>query len=144
MTQIHFCETGVKTSAAVYERMLEDVVEPLNHSLFENINNWCFQQDSAPAHKARRIQTWLTANVPDFISTNDWPSGSPDLNPLDYSLWNKLEEHACAHKHQNLQSLKKGIEKSARELPLSTIREAIDQWPKRLRRCVQTKGDHFE
>ena len=28
--------------------------------------------------------------VPDFISTSDWPSASPDLNFLDYKLWSKL------------------------------------------------------
>jgi DDE superfamily endonuclease len=143
-TKIHFCDAGVKTNAAVYECMLDDVVKPLNHSLFENEDNWCFQQDSAPAHKARRIQTWLAENLPDFITANDWPSGSPDLNPLDYSLWTKLEERACAHSHRNLDSLKKSIVKAARELPLETIRESIDEWPKRLRLCVKKRGDHFE
>jgi len=75
VTNIHFCDAGVKTNAAVYKCMLDDVVEPLNHSLFENMDNWCFQQDSIPAHKARRIQNWLAENVPDFIAANDWPSG---------------------------------------------------------------------
>ncbi|KAF2885391.1 hypothetical protein ILUMI_20789 [Ignelater luminosus] len=28
----------------------------------------------------------------DFISTEDWPSGSLDLNPLDYKLWSVLED----------------------------------------------------
>ncbi len=143
-TKIHFCDAGVKTNAAVYEKMLDDVVEPLNRSLFENTEDWCFQQDSAPAHKAKRIQKWLADNVPDFIATNDWPSGSPDLNPLDYSLWSKLEERACARSHRNLDSLKRSIKKAARELPLATIRESIDDWPKRLRLCVKKRGDHFE
>jgi hypothetical protein len=31
----------------------------------------CFQQDSAPYHKATRIQEWLTENVPDFLTTLD-------------------------------------------------------------------------
>ncbi|CAK1585304.1 unnamed protein product [Parnassius mnemosyne] len=43
-----------------------------------------FQQDSAPAHRARSTQNWLTARGIDFIGREDWPSSSPDLNPLDY------------------------------------------------------------
>ena len=34
--------------------------------------NWSFQQDSAPAHKAWTTQQWQETNVPDFISTSDW------------------------------------------------------------------------
>ena len=51
--------------------------------------NWSFQQDSAPAHKARTTQQLQETNVPDFIYTSDWPSASPYLIPLDYKLWSK-------------------------------------------------------
>ena len=33
--------------------------------------NWSFQQDSAPAHKAWTTQQWQETDVPDFISTLD-------------------------------------------------------------------------
>jgi len=45
-------------------------------------------------------------NVPAFISAGDWPSGSPDLNPLDYKLWAVLEDMARRKHHNNLDSLK--------------------------------------
>ncbi len=66
--------------------MLDEVVEPLNETLF-NREHWVFQQDSAPRHGARATQDWLERNVPDFIWKEEWPSGSPDLNPLDYKIW---------------------------------------------------------
>ncbi len=47
-TEIHFCESGVKTNGAVYRKMLQDIVEPLSDTLFEGVEDWCFQQDSAP------------------------------------------------------------------------------------------------
>ena len=31
-------------------------------------------------------------NTPDFISSREWTPHSPDLNPLDYSVWNILQE----------------------------------------------------
>jgi len=81
-----FLETGVKTTANVYQTMLEDVLKSPNHTQFKN-KHWVFRQDSALAHKAKTTQQWLEKNVPDVIRAENWPSDSPDLNPLDYRLW---------------------------------------------------------
>src|SRR6218665_3509390 len=51
-----------------------------------------FQQDSAPAHRARDAVAFLEQRVPDFIPPTLWPSNSPDLNPFDYSIWSVLQE----------------------------------------------------
>ncbi len=48
------------------------------------------------------------------------PLSSRDLNPL----WTELEEHACAQRHQNLNSWKAAIVKTTREIPLAMIRES--------------------
>jgi hypothetical protein len=101
-------------------------VKPLSDSLFEGID-WVFQQDSTPGHKAKIIQEWLKNNVPNFIKASNWPSASPDLNPLDYGLWNTLEERACKKRHANLESLKRSIVKAAAEILLETIRSYIEQ-----------------
>ncbi|CAK1600860.1 unnamed protein product [Parnassius mnemosyne] len=67
--------------------------------------HWVFQQDSAPAHRAKSTQDWLAAREIDFIRHEDWPSSSPDLNPLDYKIWQHLEEKACSKlKPKNLES----------------------------------------
>ncbi|RVE44531.1 hypothetical protein evm_010816 [Chilo suppressalis] len=52
-----------------------------------NNRHWVFQQDSAPAHRAKSTQDWLSAREIDFIRHEDWPSSSPDLSPLDYKIW---------------------------------------------------------
>ena len=96
--------------------VLEPLVKPLNTTMFPN-QQWTFQQDSAPAHKARTTQEWLRANVPDFISTADWPSSSPDLNPLDYKLWSVLQTMACKKRHPNVASLKRALVQAARHFP---------------------------
>ena len=92
--------------------------------------------------KASTTQEWLRRNVPGFISAEDWPSGSPDLNPLDYKLWAVLEDMACRKRH-NLDSLKGSLVKAAAEIPLETVRAAIAEWPERLKACVEAQG-HFE
>lgn len=144
VTQLHFCEQGVKTRAANYQTdILENVVKPLNDTLFAG-KHWIFQQDSAPAHKAKSTQRWLELNLPEFIAAEDWPSGSPDLNPLDYRLWSVLEEKACSKPHRNIEGLKVDLVKAAASIPLEVVRAAIDEWPDRLKRCVKAKGGHFE
>ena len=42
-----------------------------------------FQQDSAPAHRARETVQLLQQQTPEFISPDLWPPNSPDLNPVD-------------------------------------------------------------
>lgn len=143
-TEVHFCEKGVKTSANVYvEEVLEKVVKPLNQTMFTG-DHWIFQQDSAPAHKARKTQQWLKDNVPEFISHMDWPSSSPDLNPLDYKLWDILETKTSSSSHSNLENLKKSLRRAVADLDINVIRAAIDDWPRRLKACVKAKGGHFE
>lgn len=144
VTKLHFCEKGVKTSASVYQDMLETVVKPLSETLFQNASDWSFQQDSAPAHKARSTQRWLEINVPDFIKADDWPSASPDLNPLDYKLWSVLEDMACSKRHANIESLKQSLEAAVANFPMESLRNCVDEWPERLKSCVKAKGGHFE
>lgn len=144
VTKLHFCERGVKTSANVYQStVLEPIVKPLSQSLFNN-KPWTFQQDSAPGHKAKTTQDWLKKNVPDFISTVDWPAGSPDLNPLDYKLWSVLEGMACSTRHPNIESLKRALVRAVENFPMHEVRLAIDDWPNRLRSCWKSNGGHFE
>lgn len=144
VTELHFCQNGVKTKAANYQSdILVPVVKPLTQTLFSN-EHWIFQQDSAPAHKARTTQQWLKDNLPGFIACEDWPSGSPDLNPLDYRLWTVLEEKACSKPHRNIEALKRDLVAAAASIPLETVRAAIDEWPDRLKMCVKAKGGHFE
>jgi len=42
-----------------------------------------FQQDSAPAHRARDTVELLLRETPQFISADMWPANSPDLNMVD-------------------------------------------------------------
>jgi len=49
-----------------------------------------FQQDNAPAHRARDIVELLRRETPQFISPGIRPANSPDLNPVDYRVWGML------------------------------------------------------
>ena len=51
---------------------------------------WTFQQDGAMPHVHHLTQQWCKDNFPSFIDKDHWPPNSPDLNPLDYSIWDEL------------------------------------------------------
>jgi hypothetical protein len=74
--------------------MLQGVVKHLNMTVFTG-QEWVFQQDSASARKAKTTQEWLWRNLVAFISAENWPSRSADLNPLDDKLWAFLEDMMC-------------------------------------------------
>jgi inhibitor of nuclear factor kappa-B kinase subunit alpha len=118
-------------------------VKPLNTTVFSGQKR-IFQQDSAPDHKAKMTQEWLRRNVPAFISAEDWPSGSPDLNPLDYKLQAVLEDMDCQKHHNNLDSLKRSLMKAAAEIPLKTVCAAIAEWLEHLKACIRAEGGHFD
>ncbi|RVE41665.1 hypothetical protein evm_013679 [Chilo suppressalis] len=103
-----------------------------------------YLQDSAPAHRPESTQYWLAAREIDFIRHEDWSSSSPDLSPLDYKIWQHLEEKAYSKPHPNLESLKTSLIKAAADIYMDLVHAPIDDWPRRLKACIQNHGGHFE
>ena len=65
-----------------YLDVLQNVVVPWMKQV-ANGHNFTLQQDGAPAHNAKKVQDFLSANVHEFWSKEIWPPSSPDANPLD-------------------------------------------------------------
>jgi len=107
-------------------------------------NLFVFQQDSAPAHRARETITLLSSATPDFIGPEMWPPNSPDLNPVDYSIWSVVEQCVYQTRIQDTDELRQRLVAVWKDLEQHVIDSAIDQWRLRLRACVRAKGGHFE
>lgn len=141
---LFFVDRGIKIDQKFYkENILESHLKVHARSIYSN-RRYTFQQDSAPAHKAKTTQTWCMANLPDFIPASLWPPSSPDLNPLDYSIWGILEARVNAKRHCSVESLKRTLLREWDRLPMETVRAAIDSWPDRLRAAIKEKGGRFE
>jgi len=84
-TDLIFVEPGVKVNGAYYrDVLLRQELLPVMRQVSGGV--FVFQQDSAPAHRARETVQLLKNETPDFISPDLWPSNSPDLNPVDYKI----------------------------------------------------------
>ncbi|KAI6650797.1 hypothetical protein LOD99_7848 [Oopsacas minuta] len=102
----------------------------------------CFQQDGVPAHTSNVTQSWFTLhdNFPGFITKEEWPPYSPDLNPMDYSLRSILETKACVNSHTSIKSLKRKLCQEWNKIPQKNLRAAIEALPDRITREKQNEG----
>eukprot|EP00298_Acanthocystis_sp_HF-20_P028672 c7473_g1_i1.p1 GENE.c7473_g1_i1~~c7473_g1_i1.p1 ORF type:complete len:354 (+),score=38.39 c7473_g1_i1:160-1221(+) len=143
-TELVFIPEGVKINAQSYKKLvLIPHVLPLTEKMF-NGENWCFQQDSAPAHKSKVVQKWLTENIPSFVHHNEWPPNSPDLNPMDFYVWSRLEEMVNTKRFNSVDSLKTALQRAWKKMSKEETCKAIFSVPRRLKKCVQAKGFSFE
>ena len=103
-----------------------------------------FQQDGAPAHRARETVELLQTEAPAFIPPTSWPPNSPDLNPVDYKIWSVMQEKVYRYQIHDVTELRHRIEEAWDEMDQRVIDESIDQWRTRLRACVDAQGGQFE
>lgn len=139
-----FIEKGVKINAQTYQQDVLRSNLAVNADRICGKGNWIFQQDSAPAHKAKSTQDWCRTHCPSFISTSEWPPSSPDLNPLDYCIWGVLESRVNSKIHRSLGELDAAIQREWKKLSMDTVRAAIGSWLGRLKKVVKARGARFE
>jgi DNA-binding CsgD family transcriptional regulator len=94
--------------------------------------------------KARVTQAWCRDNLPEFIDVKQWPPYSPDLNPLDYSIWGILEAKVNNRRHRGIAQLKTALQEAWEEIDEEVLASVVDNWRRRLRACVQANGGYIE
>jgi len=142
--RLHFVDEKAKVNADYYLKNL--IPKLIDDSVKLMPAGFIFQQDGAPAHTARVTQDWLVANCDDFISKNEWPPNSPDLNPLDYHIWGAMLEayQKLTPKPKTIQELRITLQKIWEDLPQEPVAKAVKNFRKRLQACVTAAGGHFE
>ena len=124
--------------------MCPQMFQDINHVMGDE--HWIWQQDGARPHTAVLTVEWLRDNTPELIHPNDWPSKSPDLNVMDYSIWSYLLSELQSHRMdiENMNDLKEALTSAWNSMSLEFIRSCISAWPARLQKCVDVGGRHFE
>jgi len=114
-TQLHFLVPGVKVNGNYYQNaVLLNMLLLDIRSVFGDY--YVFQQDGAQAHRARDTVTMLQRETPEFIPPEMWPSNSPDLNLVDYSIWGMLQQRVYRSRIHDVKELKERLLKEWRLL----------------------------
>ena len=105
----HLFRKGETVTKEVYLKLLRTVVVLWIKAVASG-RLYIFQQDGAPPHTSPLAQNWLEDNVDAFWSKNFWPPSSPDLDPLDYYVWEVLELDTNERAHNTIGSLRAAVE----------------------------------
>ena len=102
-----------------------------------------YQQDGATAHTDRHTQKWCKDNFWDFWPKSRWPPNSPDLNPLDYSMWQELCLHMNWDRIQNKKTLIAQIHAGVKKIRKDVVRRSVDCWTNRVYQMLKKNCDYI-
>ena len=138
-----FVEQGVKLNQENYQNdILVGLLLPWAKEHFKK-RPWMFQQNLAQSHGAKKMQEWLSANVPNFISEEEWPFLSPNLNPLNFGILAYLESKVSATHHKSLEALKTKIQEWLK-MSQDVICDSCRSFSRRLQLVIDLNGKHIE
>ena len=97
-----------------------------------------FQHDSNPKHTSKTTTALLNKLR---VKVMDWPSMSPDLNPIKHLLGilrQKVEEHKVSNIHQ----LCDVVMEEWKRIPVATCEALVNSMPKRVKAVLENNGGH--
>ena len=106
-------------------------------------NNWTFQQDNGTPHTHQEMQEWCCRHFPSFIDKDTWSANSPDLNPLDYCIWDEFARAINWDKVTSKSSLISELKRGVKKIRLDVVRESCSVWTNHLYRMIQNDGNYL-
>jgi hypothetical protein len=125
-----------RQSSADYIRVLTDHLLPIGEAI--GGQNWIFQQDNAPIHTSGMTRNWFQANN---VRVLDWPSYSPDLNPIE-NLWGILVRIVYANGRQfnSVPELRAEITRNWDLISVNHFQNLADSMTNRMVEVLKKKG----
>ena len=118
----------------VYCNILANNIEPSIKKL--GLKEYVFQQDNDPKHTSNYLKEYFQNKN---IKVLDWPSQSPDLNPIEH-LWNHIKKELKNYKSNNIEDLKYNISKIWNSIDVKITQNLVDSVPNRIIEVLRNKG----
>ena len=136
-TDLYRLENGSLTAIRYRDEILEPMVRPYAGAVGPG---FLLMHDNARPHVARVCRQYLED---EGIDTIEWPSRSPDLNPIEH-LWDIMFRSIRCRQvaPQTLQELTDALRQTWEDIPQDTIRRLIRSMPRRCQACIQARGGH--
>ena len=139
-----FLPIGLRMGGKDYlEIVLKANVLPWIRANFDNTDNVVLMQDGAPCHTSNLVQNWLRANV-NFWPKDVWPPSSPDLNPLDFSIWANIQAKVNVRQYPNTDALKTSITKVWNDMSADEIRKVCSRFRPRIEAVIEAEGGYID
>lgn len=128
---------GTLNSDFYKEIMDDELMETLKWYELD-VNDVVFQHDNAPCHKANRVLDWFEEKG---MVVLDWPSNSPDLNPIEH-LWEYLKRQINAYttKTKSIHELWERLEEEWDAIPVEYCQTLISSMPDRIKAVIKARG----
>jgi len=130
-----FCFRGIMDSK-LYVEIVERHLPEVNRMLRKK---WRFQQDNDPKHTSRMAKNFFKENVPEIM---DWPSNSPDLNPIE-NLWAIVKRETERRMPKNLNELERIMVEEWNAIPVSVLINLVDSMKRRCEEVIVKNGERI-
>lgn len=131
---LKICDSNVNSDT--YINIIDECLAPTMDVLYPD--GFLFQQDNAPAHKAKKTSKFFEDNG---IQVLDWPANSPDLNPIE-NLWALMKHELSCKIIKSKSELIGNLYQIWNEIPQETVTSLINSMPNRIKECLDAEGGH--
>ena len=145
-TSLYLIERGFKVDYEYYCQSLLSQMIPEMTALSGN-GNFIFQQDGARSHTSKYTLSYMEKNLlpnAELLSPDHWPPHSPDLNPMDYSIWSSLADKVFQVKIRSVEHLCERLGEAWEQISRDEIDRVIHSFRRRLKPCIKAEEKRFE